>query len=132
MGLAETVQLIGVDYRLIDDEHQEFIQLLDALDRADDIHFPVLFQALHQHTQQHFERENQLMRQSGFPAEIEHSGEHQRVLAEFKQFQARVDRGLVGFGRAFVKERLVAWFVLHVTTMDSALATHLKQTLANP
>ena len=127
MGLTETAQVISVGYPPIDQDHAEFISLLDKLDRASDADFPGLFQVLYQHTQQHFELEQLLMRQSAVPAEAEHNGEHQRVLGEFKQFKTRVDKGLITFGRAFIKDRLPAWFVLHVATMDSALAAHIKQ-----
>lgn len=99
MGLAETVQLTKVGYEPIDRDHQEFVSLLDKLDAAGN---------------------------ADFPAEGEHSGEHRRVLGEFKQFQSRVDKGLIAFGRSFVKERLPAWFQLHIATMDSALAAHIR------
>jgi hemerythrin len=126
MGLADTIQLTKVGYQPIDHDHQEFVSLLDKLDSASNADFPALFQALYRHTEQHFEMENRLMQQTGFPAEGEHGGEHRRVLGEFKQFQTRVDKGLIAFGRSFVKERLPAWFQLHIATMDSALAAHLK------
>ena len=66
------------------------------------------------------------MRESAFPAEAEHKGEHQRVIGEFRQFKTRVERGLIPFGRGFAGENLPGWFKLHVSTMDSALAAHLK------
>lgn len=126
MKPTKTIPPIGVGYPPIDQDHGEFIRLLEKLAVADNADFPALFQALHQHTEQHFEREHQLMQQWAFPAEGEHHGEHQRVLGEFKQFKTRVDKGLIVFGRAFVAERLPAWFGLHVSTMDSALAAHLN------
>jgi len=100
--------------------------LLNQLDSAANADFPVLFQQLYEHTEQHFDRENQLMKQVAFPAESEHKGEHQRVLGEFKQFKTRVDKGLITFGRSFVRDRLPQWFQLHVQTMDSALVAHIK------
>lgn len=118
--------IIHVGYEPIDQDHEEFLSLLDKLKNASNADFQTLFEELHTHTQKHFEREKQLMQQSAFPAETEHNGEHQRVLGEFKQFKTRVDKGLITFGRAFVTERLPSWFQLHVSTMDSALAAHLK------
>lgn len=112
----------------IDNDHRVFIALLNELAAAGNAQFPDLFRRLHELTEQHFEHETQLMRQSAFPAESEHAGEHRRVLGEFKQFQTRVDKGLTNFGRAFVKERLPQWFQLHVDTMDNALAAHLNVT----
>ncbi|WFP51058.1 hemerythrin family protein [Methylomonas sp. EFPC3] len=120
-----TISATGNDQ--IDGDHVEFIQLVNQLDKADNPEFAQLFRLLHEHVVAHFERENQLMAQCGFPAESEHKSEHQRVLSEFKQFQSRVDKGLVGFGRAFVRERLPGWFAVHVATMDSKLASYIRQ-----
>jgi hemerythrin len=106
MALIEKTGVLKVGYELIDNDHDEFISLLNQLDAADNADFPALFQQLYEHTEQHFDRENQLMKQFGFPAEKEHKGEHQRVLGEFKQFKTRIDKGMIAFGRSFVRERL--------------------------
>jgi hemerythrin-like metal-binding protein len=128
MALNET-DTHNVGYELIDNDHDAFINLLNELDSADNANFPALFQQLYEHTEQHFDHENQLMKQSSYPGETEHKGEHQRVLGEFKQFKSRVDKGMIVFGRSFVKDRLPQWFGLHVTTMDSALTAHIKAQL---
>jgi hemerythrin-like metal-binding protein len=126
MTIFETTIPLSVGYDLIDNDHGIFIDLINQLDKANNTDFPGLFTRLYQHTEEHFESESRLMAQFGFPAETEHKGEHQRVLGEFKQFKTRIDKGLISFGRAFVKERLPQWFLLHITTMDSALAAHIK------
>jgi len=124
---TKTITAISVGYPPIDQEHAEFIHVLEKLGSISNADFPALFQELYQHTEAHFERENQLMQQSAFPATSEHIGEHLRVLGEFKQFKTRVDKGMIAFARAFVNERLPAWFELHVSTMDSALVAHIKK-----
>lgn len=126
MALIEKTSLLTVGYDLIDKDHDEFITLINQFDSVSNADFPALFQQLYEHTEQHFDRENQLMTEFAYPGETEHKGEHQRVLGEFKQFKSRVDKGLIAFGRAFVKDRLPQWFGLHVTTMDSALVAHIK------
>jgi hemerythrin len=126
MNTLEPASQVQVGHELIDQDHAQFLDLLGRLDAASDADFPALFAQLFDHTERHFERENQLMGQSAFPAETEHKGEHQRVMGEFKQFKSRVERGLIPFGRGFVRESLPGWFKLHVSTMDSALAAHLK------
>jgi len=126
MALIDSATVISVGNPNIDEDHQEFVSLLNQLDDSSNAEFPELFRQLFEHTEQHFAMENQLMAEYGFPAEVEHKGEHTRVLAEFKQFQSRVDKGLIAFGRSFVKERLPQWFSLHISTMDSALAVHIK------
>lgn len=127
MTLLEKTDVVTVGYSPIDGDHDEFISLLNKLDATDNANFPALFRQLYEQTEQHFERENQLMKQFSYPGETEHKGEHQRLLGEFKQFKSRVDKGLVPFGRSFVKDRLPQWFGLHLTTMDSALAAHIKK-----
>lgn len=120
---AATITTVGHDS--IDSDHQEFVTLLNQLDTAADADFPALFQQLFEHTEQHFAMENQLMLDYDFPAETEHKGEHNRMLGEFKEFKNQVDKGMIGFGHAFVRERLPLWFQLHITTMDSALAAYI-------
>lgn len=127
MALIEKTQRLSVAYAPIDGDHEEFINLLNALDVADNAAFPALFQQLYAHTEAHFDRENQLMAQSGYLGVAEHEGEHRRLLGEFKQFKSRVDKGLIVFGRSFVRERLPQWLALHVTMMDSALVAHLNK-----
>ncbi len=116
-----------LDFETLDHDHQEFVNLINQLAIADNSAFKTLFGQLYEHTEHHFEKENQLMEHYGFPAKTEHKGEHGRVLADFKQFKKRVDKGLIPFGRAFVKEQLPQWFQLHVSTMDSALVAHINK-----
>lgn len=126
MTLIDSGAFRRVENSAIDSDHESFVSLLNQLDAADNAEFPGLFQHLFEHTVQHFAMEDLLMRDSRFPAEAEHSGEHQRVLTEFKQFKIRVDKGMLAFGRSFVRERLPQWFQLHVSTMDSALAAYVN------
>lgn len=91
MALIEKNDIYTVGYDPIDSGLYEFIDLLNKLDADDNTGFPPLFRQLYEQTEQHFERENQLMKQSSYPG----GSEHQRVLAEFKQFKTRVDKGLI-------------------------------------
>ena len=116
---------LGVDS--IDQQHIESIELINRVADAVGVEFVSLFTQLQQHLQQHFEDEDRLMQQSGFPATAEHKGEHHRVLGELSQFTRQLEKGRSMMARAYVKERLPGWFTLHITTMDSALAAHLKR-----
>lgn len=126
MTLIEKNGALTVGYGPIDNDHDEFISLLKQLEAAADEDFPALFRQLYDHTQRHFGHENQLMQDCAFPAETVHKDEHERLLGEFTQFKALVDKGLLAFGRTFVDERLPQWFWWHAMTMDSALAAYLK------
>ncbi len=127
MTLINDSQSTHLNYATLDEDHAQFIQLVNQLETANSADFPKLFAQLHEHTEHHFDKENKLMDEYGFPAITEHKGEHGRILADFKQFRKRVDRGLIPFGRAFVKDQLPQWFQLHVSTMDSALVAHINK-----
>jgi hemerythrin len=118
---------ILLGHREIDADHAAFSALLAEVASAPDVAFATVFRRLVEHTIEHFGRENALMVRSGFPALREHQGEHERVLGELHQFLKRVERGLIPFGRAYVRETLPPWFELHARTMDSALAAHLAR-----
>ncbi|MGR9073821.1 MAG: bacteriohemerythrin [Gammaproteobacteria bacterium] len=123
---TETNRPLSVGFEPIDRDHEEFTALLIRLNHAGNRDFPALFRLLYDHTERHFDRENRLMAEYAFPALAEHQGQHARVLAEFGQFLQRVERGMISFGRAFTGERLPQWFPLHASTMDAALAAHVK------
>ncbi|TCJ11575.1 hemerythrin [Parasulfuritortus cantonensis] len=111
----------------MDRTHQEFVALVNLLNEADDTDFAALFGKLLQHTHDHFSSEGRLMRISRFPALGEHEGEHHRVYGDLVQMNRAVQRGRLMLARAYVRKGLAEWFDLHLATMDSALAAHVKR-----
>lgn len=126
MSLIEEKSMVNLQFDSLDDDHHCFAELVNRLEHASKQDFAKLFEQLFNHTQRHFDKENQLMLDTSFPAIQEHKAEHQRVLTEFKQFKKSVDKGLISFGQSFIKERLPSWFQMHLVTMDSALVAHIK------
>jgi len=118
----------------MDSTHMEFVALINSTEDASGTEFVQLFDKLLEHTRAHFDHENRLMMEHGFPATGEHRGEHDRVLGEMTRFSRSVHRGLIAFGRSYLRDSLSQWFPLHAATMDSALAAHLKPrlTVGNP
>ncbi|ANQ83621.1 bacteriohemerythrin [Azoarcus olearius] len=114
----------------MDATHREFVELVGRLAAADDASFPKLFAEFHDHTRDHFFAEDAKMKATRFNAIGEHISEHQRVLIELRSFNRNVQAGRMRFARAYVRENLKEWFDLHLATMDSALAAHLKQLAA--
>ncbi|HEX5363540.1 MAG TPA: hemerythrin domain-containing protein [Gallionella sp.] len=111
----------------MDDTHREFMRQLASLIAASDAEFPVLFQALINHTRVHFTEEGQLMRASKYRGLPEHESEHHRVLGELQQLNRSLKRGRLRLVRAYVNEGLPEWFDSHLAMMDSALGMHLKK-----
>ena len=117
----------SLNLSVMDDTHKEFVELYNKIIIADDHRFPELFETFISHTTNHFNTENTLMEQSNFPAINEHKDEHRRVINELKYFQTKVNELKFSFARFYIKDRIPLWFKLHLATMDSALAAHLKK-----
>jgi hemerythrin-like metal-binding protein len=115
---------LGVE--AMDSVHREFVELVNAMVEARQRHFLELFDRFAEHTAAHFDNEDRLMVESGFPALQEHRSEHRRVLGDLGAIARRSTRAKLAMGRVYVREQLPAWFSLHAVTMDSALAAHLK------
>lgn len=120
---------LGLGVPVMDGYHQEFLGILSALATIPDGVFPSLFDELVRHTEEHFSQEEKLMRETGCPAAREHMEEHRRVLGDLKTMQTQVKRGRLAMPREYVRNHMPEWFQLHLVTMDSALAAHLKESL---
>ncbi len=121
----EAVHALGVAE--MDATHREFTALVNLLADCDDADFAALFGKLLEHCRLHFTSEGRLMRISRFPALGEHEGEHHRIYGDLMQMQRAVQRGRLALPRAFVRRGLEEWFGLHLSSMDAALAAHLKR-----
>lgn len=119
---------LGID--AMDATHREFLDLYRQLVDCGPERFGALFTALANHTRAHFAAEDALMLAYGFPATREHSGEHQRVLGELARFSEQIAVGRMLMARAWINEQILDWFEVHLHTMDSALAAHLKHACA--
>lgn len=111
----------------MDVTHEEFAHLAREVAHAGDEDFANLFDILLDHTQRHFDSENRLMRQYGFPAVAEHEGEHRRVLGELGHMRRAIDEGRARLARLYVSQGLPDWFRNHQATMDAALAARVKR-----
>lgn len=125
MDWRDSAHALGVDE--MDRTHREFVDLVNRINAAGDADFAVLFGELLDHCRQHFGNEGRLMRISRFPALGEHEGEHHRVYGDLVQMHRAVQRGRLMLARAYARKGLVEWFDLHLATMDSALAAHIRR-----
>lgn len=86
-----------------------------------------LLDALYTFTRAHFEREEAAMLASGFPGLATHRADHERVLAEMDGEERRfLEQGDADRLRAYLAQRVPAWFDDHVRTLDRATATFTK------
>lgn len=111
---------VGVD--AIDQRHEEFYALFEALKTAGDSEFLKAFDAVILHTQGHFSEEEADMALIDYPNKAEHIQEHQKALEEMNYFREKAVSGRLIFAKAYVKDRLGEWFRNHLLNMDSDLA----------
>ncbi len=83
--------------------------------------------AWHRHTKEHFERENQLMQEHGFPAFAVHSQAHQTALERLEQVvhEWEENRKLEAL-HDYCFKVWPDWFLQHVQTMDFVTARFLQ------
>jgi hemerythrin len=128
MPLVDLAQLprVALAFQNDDHDHEAFLLnvLADAIERhrggaAREELLPRV-DALLAHTRDHFEREDEAMRRTGFPAYPVHHGEHQRVLAEMEaEARAFREQGDVERLWTYVSEGIPGWFVHHIRSMDA-------------
>ena len=118
-----------------DATHAEFLQLLDAMVKADDAGFLATFDEWIEHTRHHFAQEEQWMEAMQFGPRFCHTNEHEGVLAVAKAVREKIaeemcdpegpGKGGLSLGRRLAGE-LSAWFDNHVKSMDTMMVEHMQ------
>ena len=118
---------LALELDFMDDTHREFVDLLAATELADDATLLANFQALIEHTDDHFGREDQWMKDTHFSSSNCHSMQHQVVLQVMREgFKRGQEQGDLALVRQMAHE-LGLWFPQHAQSMDAALALHLRR-----
>lgn len=110
----------------IDGIHREFVEMMQALHRADDTRMLAAVEAALEHTQAHFRHETTLMQLHEFPPIHCHDSEHASVLEVMIAVRDRVAAGEVQYGRVLAAA-MMEWLHVHVPTMDAVLVAWLKE-----
>lgn len=122
---------LALQHTQMDVTHQEFVDLLAATDAAlagPDAPLLVHFQALVDHTVEHFAQEERWMQATGFAPDNCHAAQHQAVLGVMHECALRAaaaDEPDFEPLRMAVVE-LAGWFPQHAQFMDAGLAQHLQ------
>jgi hemerythrin len=132
MPLVDLDAIPQVALPFINHDHREEARLLNDLADAVAGHragkVPVetvlhRLEALFEHTQEHFGREEEAMQKAGFPPYPVHKGEHERVLEEMEAEEVHFrETGDTARLEAYVTEGVPAWFIQHIQSMDAVTA----------
>lgn len=110
----------------MDGTHQEFVELLNDVETADDAMLLRAWLRLVEHTEAHFSREDDWMVHTRFSASNCHTTQHKVVLQVMQHGAVQCQAGDLAMVRQMAKE-LAVWFPQHAQSMDAALATHLQR-----
>ena len=131
MAQLEWSDALNLDLPLMDDTHREFVDLLAAVDRAEDAQLLSTWNTLVEHTEQHFGQEDAWMASTRFASGNCHSTQHKVVLQVMREGAARAEQGDLKVLRVMASE-LALWFPQHAQNMDAALALHLRRVGFDP
>lgn len=122
---------LSLDMPVMDHTHQEFVELLAAVVQAPDETLLSRWAALIDHTQDHFDREDQWMLDTGFAAGNCHATQHNVILQVMREGGKRGLGGDLAIVRQMAYE-LGLWFPQHAQSMDASLALHLRSAGYDP
>lgn len=114
----------------IDAEHKQLFKLADAFFNADD-HLKKTDCAirLFKYTREHFEHEEQLMRDMGYPEFLAHAQQHTQLISRLNEVAEKIANDTLS--SAELKTFLTAWLVGHIVTFDTRLSVYARQADAN-
>lgn len=122
---------LALDMPMMDSTHEEFIALLAEAVQASDETLLSRWAVLIDHTQEHFDREDQWMAETGFASGNCHATQHDVILQVMREGGKRGLMGELDLVRQMAHE-LGLWFANHVQSMDAALALHLRSAGFDP
>lgn len=105
----------------IDGAHESVLRELTTLAETGDDDFCAAFCRLVERLEHDFLEEEALMEEIDYPGLHTHREQHARVLGALHQVSGHVMQGDIETGRKAV-ELLPQWFLLHISTLDTALA----------
>ena len=122
---------LSLSMPVMDQTHVEFVDLLAVVQQAEDTELVARWQALVEHTEEHFAQEDRWMLATGFAPGSCHLTQHAVVLKVLKEGLDLGRQGQLQPIRQMAHE-LTIWFPHHAQTMDSGLSLHLKSVGYDP
>ncbi|MCW5664609.1 MAG: hemerythrin domain-containing protein [Piscinibacter sp.] len=127
----EWSEALQLELPQMDDTHREFVDLLAAVQAADDTDLTTHWNTLVAHTVEHFGQEDRWMRETGYASGNCHAVQHQVVLQVMREGATRAAAGDLPLLRLIAGE-LAQWFPQHAQSMDAGLALHLRSVGHDP
>jgi hemerythrin-like metal-binding protein len=117
---------LDLDIKIMDTMHHEFLTLLTEIKECKSSDFLSLFENMLEHTKDHFNVEEEIMKMHDFYDKQEHHDEHTAILQEMHYFYEK-SKQIPSFGKSYINQYAYEKFRRHVTNIDSQLAMFIKQ-----
>jgi hemerythrin-like metal-binding protein len=127
MKAAQWSEQMSLGIGAMDVAHKKFMEDLSALLTVPDDTFAKAFVAFVAQVEADFREEERLMEDLDYAGMKTHVEQHARVLGALHHVVPRVLEGDIALGRQAV-DLLPQWFLVHLSTMDAALACALELT----
>lgn len=126
---------MSVGNTIIDDEHKLLICLLNSIeialqveDHGDMVRF--LFKELHQHTRNHFSREEEIMIERKYPDYEDHKREHKSILDQISQLELKLEKTKNNDAQMKDLETVIAgmlraWIIDHFMNYDLKMKPYM-------
>lgn len=110
----------------IDSEHQQLFKLAQEFFEADDKPLRTdCAMRLFRHTREHFDHEEQLMRDLGYPDLSAHVQQHNHLIDKLNEVADKIAKNTLA--SIDLKAFLTAWLVGHIVTFDTRLSAYVRQ-----
>lgn len=109
----------------LEQTHRDLTALIAAAADAEEEGFAEAFRELAEFAALRFAEEAALMCALRDPMGAAHRRHHDWLLRMLATLRAKVAEGRLQVARAFIRERLPKWLLIHAATMDARLAAHL-------
>lgn len=111
----------------VDAQHQQLFELASKLLAADDVAtVKGLAQELYKHTRIHFEDEEGLMRQHGYPGLAAHIESHNQLLGRLNTLSQDIGKGKLD--KPALDTLMADWAMFHIPLEDARFEAYLKPT----
>lgn len=131
MNTLQWTEALALGLPEMDHTHEEFVQLLAAVQASAAPELLTAWGRLIDHTEAHFGQEDRWMVATGFSSANCHATQHKVVLQVMREGLGVPPERRDAVIRQMASE-LAAWFPAHAQTMDASLALHLRSVGFNP
>lgn len=110
----------------VDQQHQYLFKLANQIVEAKDTEsLREYAMLLYRHIREHFQAEEALMKQHGYPAYAEHVQAHNQMLDKLVEISDHIHQGK--WQHEEVRQFMRGWVLVHILDVDSLLGNFLRQ-----